>query len=372
MHRIDTPGNVGGLFVPPNPLTGQQPVVIGSAWLNDLQENIMAVLAAGAIAPVKGTYTQLRDAILAMITGDFPGFVSSFNTRSGAVLLLAADVEAALGFTPVNKAGDTITGDVNIEGKLQAFTASGDHGIRILAPADESAAIVQFTDNTGAVQWGVLSATAAGQPLEMNGHPLATLDSPAFTGDPTAPTPLPGTSTTQIATTAFVEAAVQVAMPSGAVMPFAMAATPAGWLACDGSAVSRATYAALFAAVGTVWGVGDGVTTFNLPDLRGEFVRGLDNGRGVDAGRALGTTQAGQVQAHHHLGYGDGNVGATWGTAGGSNVLGASGSDTDQTASLTSDGQSPDGITGGAVNNPGVVGGETRPTNVALHYCIKT
>jgi microcystin-dependent protein len=51
-----------------------------------------------------------------------------------------------------------------------------------------------------------------------------------------------------------------------------------GWLKCNGAAVSRSTYAVLFAAIGTLYGAGDGTTTFNLPDYRGEFLRGLDDG----------------------------------------------------------------------------------------------
>lgn len=87
---------------------------------------------------------------------------------------------------------------------------------------------------------------------------------------------------------------------TGMVAPFASATAPTGWLAANGAAVSRATYASLFAAIGTVYGVGDGSTTFNLPDLRGEFVRGLDSGRGIDAARALGSAQSGQNASHTH------------------------------------------------------------------------
>lgn len=77
---------------------------------------------------------------------------------------------------------------------------------------------------------------------------------------------------------------------------------PNGWLWCDGSAVSRATYSALFAAIGTTFGAGDGSTTFNLPDLRGEFVRGWDGTRGVDSGRVFGSAQSSQNLSHTHTG----------------------------------------------------------------------
>ena len=78
------------------------------------------------------------------------------------------------------------------------------------------------------------------------------------------------------------------ALPVGVPVPWPSATPPTGWLKCNGAAISRTAYAKLFAAIGTVFGAGDGFTTFNLPDLRGEFVRGWDDGRGVDGGRAFG------------------------------------------------------------------------------------
>ncbi|MBS6000320.1 MAG: tail fiber protein [Haemophilus haemolyticus] len=82
----------------------------------------------------------------------------------------------------------------------------------------------------------------------------------------------------------------------GEVAFFARTTQPSGWLKANGAAVSRTTYAALFAAIGTTFGAGDGRSTFNLPDLRGEFVRGLDDGRNVDAGRRLGTAQGDAIR----------------------------------------------------------------------------
>ena len=82
----------------------------------------------------------------------------------------------------------------------------------------------------------------------------------------------------------------------GEVAFFARATPPSGWLKANGAAVSRTTYAALFAAIGTTFGAGDGRSTFNLPDLRGEFVRGLDDGRNIDGGRRLGTAQGDAIR----------------------------------------------------------------------------
>ena len=88
--------------------------------------------------------------------------------------------------------------------------------------------------------------------------------SPTFTGTPTAPTASVGTNTTQLATTAFVLA--NGGVPTGVINMWSTVSAPSGFLLCDGTAVSRTTYAALFAVIGTTFGVGDGSTTFNVPN----------------------------------------------------------------------------------------------------------
>lgn len=77
--------------------------------------------------------------------------------------------------------------------------------------------------------------------------------------------------------------------PVGSIMYFAKQTPPAGWLICNGAAISKTTYADLYSIIGNTYGSSS--TTFNLPDLRGNFVRGWDNGRGRDAGRTFGTEQ---------------------------------------------------------------------------------
>ncbi|MDT0502727.1 phage tail protein, partial [Halomonas sp. PAR7] len=93
--------------------------------------------------------------------------------------------------------------------------------------------------------------------------------------------------------------------PAGMVAHFARQTAPSGWLKANGAAVSRAAYATLFSAIGTTFGNGDGFNTFNLPDLRGEFLRGWDDGRGVDGGRGFGSWQADELRSHNHSLYGN-------------------------------------------------------------------
>ncbi|MCF7918090.1 tail fiber protein, partial [Candidatus Gracilibacteria bacterium] len=78
-------------------------------------------------------------------------------------------------------------------------------------------------------------------------------------------------------------------MPTGTVLPFAGSSAPSGWLLCDGSAVSRTTYASLFTTISTTYGTGDGSTTFNVPDLRGRTPIGAGQGSGL-TNRTLGAT----------------------------------------------------------------------------------
>lgn len=87
---------------------------------------------------------------------------------------------------------------------------------------------------------------------------------------------------------------IAAAVPPGTRASFAMDAAPAGYLIEDGSAVSRAEYADLFAAIGTTWGAGDGSTTFNLPNAENEFERG------ASASRSVGTVEADEMRAHNH------------------------------------------------------------------------
>lgn len=151
------------------------------------------------------------------------------------------------------------------------------------------------------------------------------------------------------------------AVPPGVVYYTASPIAPLGYLAAGGQAVSRTTYSRLFEAIGTTYGSGDGSTTFNVPDLRGEFIRGWDNGRGVDSGRDIGTSQLDAFQGHVHTGgtvysfEGDGD-GVDSNNEGYSNV---------------SIGSLQTGYATDGTNGTPRVDSETRPRNVALFAIIK-
>jgi microcystin-dependent protein len=157
-----------------------------------------------------------------------------------------------------------------------------------------------------------------------------------------------------------------VALPSGLVATFAMNTAPTGWLKANGATISRATYANLFTAIGTTFGAGDGSTTFRLPDMRGEFPRGWDDGRGVDSGRVFGSAQGHLFASHgHNLYSATSSGGTTYGIGSGSaKAIGATG-----TSAALGYYTNIAGVGVAAVQATG--GSETRPRNIALLYCIK-
>lgn len=181
----------------------------------------------------------------------------------------------------------------------------------------------------------------------------------------------------------------------GMIAAFAANVIPTGWLKCNGAAVSRTTYANLFASIGTIYGAGDGSTTFNLPDLRGETIRGWDDARGVDSGRAIGSWQDGQNVSHTHTGTTSSDAHThTWsGTTsydahthtvtsiGTSSVAYGSsssiaGGSTSRTTSSAAHTHTVSGTTSSNAHTHTMTtsasgGTEVRVRNVAMNYCIK-
>lgn len=172
---------------------------------------------------------------------------------------------------------------------------------------------------------------------------------------------------------------INIGTPAGAsdltgfVVPFASTIAPTGWLACDGSAVSRTTYANLFASIGTTHGAGNGSTTFNLPDIRGIYVRGsgthgtMQMATGIAYnGGSVGASRNDQFQGFwQNVQKGDIFVGGSSTTRSafvGDSASGLANSDFVYAKTFSSDG----------TNGTPRTGDETRPASISLLYCIKT
>jgi microcystin-dependent protein len=305
------------------------------------------------LTSLNGTYDQARSAVLA-VTGTPTG------TRN---IIIPNEPKV---YTVLNNTGYAVT----------IKTASG---TGYACPAISQSQVQ--CDGAGSGTVTGISITAGANAITSSSNPF---NSPAFTGVPTAPTAVVNTNTTQLATTQFVQTQISSipsaqGVPTGAVFYFAMVTAPANYLVCDGSAVSRTTYSNLFAAIGVVFGAGDGVTTFNLPDLRGEFVRGYDGGRGVDPGRVFGTTQSAAFASHTHSASSSTSVSIydpghahfyVEPTTGGAIQAGGGYSYSGATTGSASTGISAGASTSTSITATG--GTETRPVNVSLLPCIKT
>jgi microcystin-dependent protein len=141
---------------------------------------------------------------------------------------------------------------------------------------------------------------------DVNNNAAALASANVFTQPQTVPQAV---SANQAVTLAQVQALILSALPTGSLLPYAGATAPSGYLLCDGSAYSRTTYANLFSAIGTTWGAGDGLTTFNVPDSRrraiigsgGTVVSGLvSNTTGSVGGEELHTTVVAEMPTHNH------------------------------------------------------------------------
>ena len=218
MYPIDTQD---GLFHDGNGIN-ELGTVLPASWLNQVQAELIAILAAAGIKPEKATQNQVITAIKMLIASSTPAAAT-------------ADVAG------VTKIIDTL----NSNDKLSALSARQGKALN-----DSK------LDKNG----NAATATRLQTARTINGVPFD------------------GTQDINV-------------IPAGTIMYFAREWAPTGWLKANGAAVSRTTYAGLFAVLNTYHGAGDGKTTFNLPDLRGEFIRCWDDGRGADSGRTLGLFQ---------------------------------------------------------------------------------
>ena len=167
-------------------------------------------------------------------------------------------------------------------------------------------------------------------------------------------------------------------IPSGVIHAYGGVSAPGGWLLCDGTAYSRTTYAGLFAAIGTAFGSGDGVTTFNVPDFRGRFLRGVDGAAGNDpdsgtrtamnaggnTGNQVGSVEADAFASHTHVVTDPGHahkLSTPAVASGGANVTVPTGPGADIATSNVATG----------VTNQAAGGTETRPKNANVTYIVK-
>ncbi|KKA05399.1 hypothetical protein VP02_23185 [Pseudomonas ogarae] len=256
---VPSVGLVNGKFVDENPVTGAPGSLIPAAWGNSVTQELLGVITGAGMVPDEADLGQLLLAVrkinqaglvdYALDTGTVNAYSATYKPAPSALvdgLILrfkaARANTGASTFAPNGLPANPIVGLDHNAIQSGEITVGGD-------------VWVQWNSSIGSGAWVMIASTGM------------TKDTGSDVGD---------------------------------IKVVATAEPPQGWLKCNGALVSRAQYAALFAAISTRFGAGDGSTTFALPDLRGEFVRGWDDGRGIDSGRVLGAGQAGQNATHIH------------------------------------------------------------------------
>lgn len=184
--------------------------------------------------------------------------------------------------------------ELDAAGRCNLWLGTGEYRLRLRTP--DGLTTVWTRDDVAGVPEAV-----AGDYLPLEGGTMeGPIELPGNAESPLEAVPKQQLDSAIAVLSASLTAAVSSAVPIGTVALWLTASPPTGWLHLNGQAVSRTTYDDLFALWGTTFGAGNGTTTFNVPDVRGEFPRFWDASRGVDSGRGIGTAQAADIAAHAH------------------------------------------------------------------------
>ena len=338
-----------GLFHNGNPATGEQGTRVTDTWLNNLQDRVRDVqaeahyvLGKAGFRPVENKQTQLYEAIVKIIDDNrktasltqkgetklYTGYDSQSEdlaltpkTAYQLKQLIDSNIRALGNVIPNSKkssavdsnSADTVATSAAVKTAYDLANSKQSPATTLAGYGIGNFKIENFVGNVNTLQTdGIYAVTQASRsqnlPVAGNGCHIQVIAG----GD--------GRWCRQIAYIAYSTDMYERHQTSyqtdswsawvkidgvdklsktdliGEVAFFARTTPPSGWLKANGAAISRTTYAALFAAIGTTFGDGDGRTTFNLPDLRGEFLRGLDDGRNIDRDRRLGTAQGDAIR----------------------------------------------------------------------------
>ena len=338
----------------------------------DINNNLAALysLSSGSSEPSTTTAHQLW-----LDTSTNPDTLKIRNSSDSGWILIG-DVSTNLGMALLT--GATFSGNV-----LIAAGAVGSAGLGFSGDTDTGLYKVAAND-LGITAGGSLIAHLNSSGLEIEdgkqlrlrdsgGSNIVSLAAPALTSDVALTLPNSDGNNgdfLQSNGSGVLSWAAVAGVPTGSVYAMATTTIPAGYLECNGASISRSTYSSLYSAIGTTWGSADG-SSFNVPDLRGEFIRGFDNGKGTDSGRSFASSQAGNFQSHDHdvtdPGHshsGDVAAARTVGGTMGSGDTHALVQNSTRTLSIDS------ADTDLTVDSEG--GSETRPRNISMMYIIKT
>jgi microcystin-dependent protein len=323
-------------------ITGVQSIVMSNADYTLTSYNGVSDEARNAVLVVTGTNSAIRQIICPLVEKLYV----IYNNTTGGYAITIGGVTGSTVTIPNGTTAQAYCDGTNFfssqTGSAGNFNVNGN-----LTVGGTTALTGALTGTTGVFSGAISSV------------------SPTFTGTPLAPTASAGTNTTQIATTAFV---LSNGAPTGGLIMWGTGTAPSGWLLCAGAAVNRTTYAALFAVIGTTFGIGDGSTTFNLPDYTNRMPYGTTVG-------STGGTADAVVVSHTHTITDPGHqhntsvTGSTLFPATAQTTIAYGGPGTYPATVFTMS----DNTTGISVNTAGVSGtNQNLPPYLGINFIIKT
>jgi len=256
------------------------------------------ISVTGNISTTSGQFTGSGAGLTSIPASQLSGTVPSGNIGNDSVALgtkttgdYVATVAASTGVTVSGGTGEGSTATISI-GQAVATTSSPQF-VGVTATGTVSANAVSVTNGVGAAS-ATITGTTATSVLTVDGIEIDTTGASsnqvlAYNGTKFAPT-----------------APSSASMPTGSISMWSTATAPTDWLLCDGSAVSRTTYATLFGVISTTYGTGDGSTTFNLPNLKGRIPVGRDSAQtefdvlGETGGAKTHTLVTAEMPSHTH------------------------------------------------------------------------
>lgn len=308
-------------------------------------------------------------------------FADNLNTELTRILAIqqqiTRDISRSFRLAPSDAEGGSLQLPTNRADNILAFDASGNLILYKLADIDKASVSPYIATLLNDVDANEARTTLGAQQLNSNLTSLSALASisnlSALSGlasivNLSALAALTGSSKKiPYFTGAGTMGLMDFEMPVGSIIACARNTAPSGFLECSGAELSRTTYSNLFSEIGTTFGSGNGSTTFNIPNLRGEFIRGWDNGRGIDSGRSFGSAQLDSIQNIT----GSSTVSNGWG------LFGNSDSPSGVFAKGTWRSQVIQNVTATGydltfdASRVARTSTETRGRNIALMYCIK-
>lgn len=347
---VDIGGGRRG-FQGQNAAAGIPGTEVTAAYLNSVQEEIMAIIEKAGLTADPNDWSQLWQALNKLTLPGYRGVLNWLAVKAIDVTAPPSDAQT----------GDTYLIPDNATGNWQG------HKGQIAVRDDAGWIYITPKDGHGfGLPDGRIFIRANGVYIEKTAKTVRIIAGNGLVGGGK----LDQDRTIELSPDILDQIANAV-IPVSAIQAFATRKLPEKWVECDGRELSRKDFSDLFDIIGTVWGAGDGTTTFNVPDYRGVFLRGFDHGRGIDPDRNFAELQQDDFEKHDH----------------GGNTDPEGGHDHDY-SKMQRSGGGPDGTGNwGTYDNvsaktsyvaphrhkiPAEGGSETRPVNQTVVYAIKS